>query len=209
MKKIIFDLDNTLLFLSDGWKKAYQEFINKYNLNVSPEELFSCIGLFEKENSDIIVDRKMICDYVNERLNTCINEDMFRNLDKLYQNVDLLNVSIINDLLDYLSKKYELFVYSNWFTDVQLYRLKRYNLDKFFTKIYGFDILPVKPSKNGIKKIVGNDNISNYIFIGDSISIDIEIPFNMGMNTIFYNRKHIIQDKYKEVLDILELKNML
>ena len=39
MKKIIFDLDNTLLFISDDWIGSYQSFIDKYNLNITPEYL--------------------------------------------------------------------------------------------------------------------------------------------------------------------------
>lgn len=94
IKRIIFDLDNTLLFIFPEWEKSYQKFIDKY-------------------------------------------------------------------------------------------RLKKYNLDKFFSKIYGWDVLEIKPSKIGIEKIIGNNKIDEYLFIGDSIELDLEIPHNMGMATIF------------------------
>lgn len=38
IKKIIFDLDNTLLFISSEWEQSYQKFIDKYNLNITPKE---------------------------------------------------------------------------------------------------------------------------------------------------------------------------
>ena len=47
MKKIVFDLDGTLLFLANDWESYYQKFINKYNLNVTPKTLFSTIGTFK------------------------------------------------------------------------------------------------------------------------------------------------------------------
>ena len=55
MKKIIFDLDNTLLFVSEDWSIYYQKFIDKYNLNITLEHLYDSIEAFEKNISDIIV----------------------------------------------------------------------------------------------------------------------------------------------------------
>lgn len=40
IKKIIFDLDNALLFVSQEWEKSYQKFVDKYKLNITPKELF-------------------------------------------------------------------------------------------------------------------------------------------------------------------------
>ena len=82
-------------------------------------------------------------------------------------------------------------------------------MDKFFSKVYGWDILPKKPSKEGLSKIIKDDDINNYVFIGDSIELDLEVPDSMGMDTIFYNRKKIKQSKYKEIYDIEELRNIL
>ena len=84
-----------------------------------------------------------------------------------------------------------------------------FDLDKFFTKVYGWDILPKKPSKDGLSEIIKNDDIENYIFIGDSIELDLEVPYSIGIATIFYNRKNIKQNKYKEIFKIEELKNIL
>ena len=209
IKKIIFDLDNTLLFLSDEWKEVYKSFIDKYNLNISGNDLFSCIGNFEKSTKNIIVSPKELCIFVNNDLSTNFTEEMFLELLDMYDKVKLLNIDIIYEVLNFLSKKYELIAYTNWFTDNQIKRLKKYDLDKFFSKVYGWDILPKKPSKVGLKKIIKNDDINDYVFIGDSIELDLEIPNSIGMETIFYNRKRIKQDKYKEIYDIKELKNIL
>ena len=57
-----------------------------------------------------------------------------------------------------------------------------------------------------MSEIIKNDDIENYIFIGDSIELDIEVPYSMGITTIFYNRKNIKQNKYKEIFKIEELK---
>ena len=79
----------------------------------------------------------------------------------------------------------------------------------FFSRIYGWDDLEIKPSKIGIEKIIGSNNINEYVFIGDNIEFDLEVPYNMGMATIFLNRKSIKQNKFKEVFSIEELKEIL
>lgn len=209
IKKIIFDLDNTLLFISPEWKTSYELFINKYKLNITPEELYSCIGAFEKDNNDIIVTNELMCKYINNNLPINLTETMFIELLDVYKNIPLLNTNIVYNVLNYLSTKYELLVYSNWFWQNQLDRLKKYNLDKFFTKIYGWDNLEIKPSKTGLEKIICNNDVSEYIFIGDNLEMDLEIPDQMRINTIFFNRKCIKQDKFKEVLKVEELKEIL
>ena len=40
IKKIIFDLDNTLLFLSDEWEENYKRFVDKYNLSISANFIY-------------------------------------------------------------------------------------------------------------------------------------------------------------------------
>ena len=209
MKKILFDLDNTLLFISKDWTLAYKKFIEKYHLDISPEELFHVIGTFEKNINNIVVTNKTLCDYINDNSSIYITEEMLDDLLEAYKNVPLLKTDEIFDVLQYLSQKYELIVYSNWFTKDQINRLKRYHLNHFFSEIYGWDTLPKKPSKEGLKAIIKNNNVNEYISIGDSIEYDLQIPDSMGMDTIFYNRKQIEQDKYKEIYHIVELKSIL
>lgn len=209
IKKIIFDLDNTLLFISAEWEQSYQKFIDKYNLSITPKELYSCIGTFEKNINNVIVTNKIMCEYINSRLPILLTEDMFIELLDVYKNIPLLNTDIVYNVLEYLSHKYELIVYTNWFLKNQIDRLKTYSLDKFFSRIYGWDDLEIKPSKIGIEKIIGSNNIDEYVFIGDNIEFDLEVPYNMGMATIFLNRKSIKQNKFKEVFSIEELKEIL
>lgn len=209
IKKIIFDLDNTLLFLSDEWEENYKKFIDKYNLNISTNDLFLCIGNFEKNMKNIVVSKQKLSEYVSNNLFIDFTTNMILELLEIYDNTSLLNTDAIYDILNYLSEKYELIAYTNWFTNNQIKRLKKYDLDKFFTKVYGWDILPKKPSKEGLSEIIKNDDIENYICIGDSIELDIEVPYSMGITTIFYNRKNIKQDKYKEIFKIEELKKIL
>ena len=109
MKKLIFDLDNTLLFLSEDWAINYQKFIDKYNLNIKPEDLYYAIGTFEKNNSGVLVDIDYFLNYVNSKLSINVKEEeQLIDLLNLYADIPLLYTDTIYDILDYLSKKYEL-----------------------------------------------------------------------------------------------------
>ena len=69
--------------------------------------------------------------------------------------------------------------------------------------------MPTKPSKNGLDEIMGGDDVKDYVFVGDSIEMDLELPDSIGMETILLNRKNIIQDKYREIRNISELEGLL
>ena len=136
MKKIVFALDNTLLFISKDWTINYKKFIDKYKLNTTPQDLYACIGTFERNMADVVVTNEIFLKYINEYLSINLGEDVLDDLLNYYADIPLLNHEVIYDTLAYLSKKYDLIAYTNWFTDNQIKRLKKYNLDQFFSKIY-------------------------------------------------------------------------
>ena len=209
MKKIIFDLDNTLLYLSDDWISHLQLFFNKSDINVEPLTLFGAIAKCEEVMADVIITKKDLTKYLEKVLAINVDDMVISDIFDCYNNIPLEYTEEIYKLLSYLSEKYELIVYTNWFKEDQIKRLNKYGLDHFFSNIYGWDIIPAKPSLKGLQTIVKDDDPTNFIFVGDNIKTDLEIPFEMGMNTIFLNSKGIEQSKYKEIKTIEELQKFL
>lgn len=209
MKKIVFDLDNVLLYLSSDWDSFYQEFIDKYNIQVNPKELYNLIDDFGKNNKEIVVTDEFFCKWMSEKLSFDFTEKILNDYLDYYASIPLLNTDKVYEVLKELSNNYELIAYSDWWTLNQIKRLKKYNLDQFFKKIYGFDILPKKTSYTAIKTIIKNEKIEDFIFIGDNIELDLSIPKSMGINTIFFNYKKIEQTEYEEISDIQELLKIL
>ena len=209
MGKIIFDLDSTLLFLAPEWERYYQMFIDKYHLNITPIELYSTIACIEKEFTNIVITRQFLIDYLNNRLNINMDEEKLDSFMEFYLSIPLLKTEEVLDVIKDLYTKHELIAFSNWFSSSQSDRLRKAGILKYFSKVYGWDDLPLKPSREAIETIVGNEKIHDYTFVGDNIETDLSIPKIMGMKTIFYNRKRIEQDSYKEVQEISELKRTL
>ena len=208
-KKIVFDIDNTLLFLSDKWKEKYQEYIDKYGWNITPEDFYKAIGSIEKNFNNIIITMDFFIEYMNERLRIDLTKEKVYDFFDIYAEIPLRDTRETYEVLKYLSQKYDLIAFSNWFSESQKIRLRKYNLEGFFTKIYGCDNLPIKPSREAILTIIKGDDINNYIFIGDNIDCDLDLPNSMGMDTIFYNIKNVKQDKYKEIVNIKDLEKIL
>lgn len=109
------------------------------------------------------------------------------------------------DLLEYLSSKYDLYVITNWFCDVQSKRLENAGIIKYFKKVYASSEYKSKPDKEMFLKAMDNNLPCECVMIGDSITKDIIPAIDIGMNAIL-----IGDDKnYKCIKSILELKEML
>ena len=208
-RKLIFDLDNTLLYLSADWHKAFNQFIAKGNYGITVEELYHAINVMEIKYSGRYVTKTSLVNHFNDELSTKFDQETCEEFLDQYAKIPLMNIDIVDDVLAYLSSKYTLIVYSNWFTDNQILRLRLNGIDQYFSEVFGWDVLPTKPSRKGLNEIVGDDNINNYTFIGDNLDADIRLPDSIGMDTIFLNLENITQDKYKDIKNIGELKMIL
>ena len=208
-RKLIFDLDNTLLYLSADWHKTFNQFIAKGNYGITVEELYHAINVMEIKYSGRYVTKTSLVNHFNDELSTKFDQETCEEFLDQYAKIPLMNIDIVDDVLTYLSSNYTLIVYSNWFTDNQILRLRLNGIDQYFSEVFGWDVLPTKPSRKGLNEIVGDDNINNYTFIGIDLDADIRLPDSIGMDTIYLNLENTTQDKYKDIKNIGELKMIL
>lgn len=185
------------------------DLMGEHQTGVSAGELFYVISQVEKDSPDEYITKEFLIDYVNSRLPLGLDQRKLGELLEGYARIPLVDVDVVKGTLSYLSGKYDLIAYTNWFTDNQILRLKLNGLDGYFSKVFGWDVLPTKPSKRGLDEIVGSDDVKNYTFVGDNIDMDVKLPDAIGMKTIFLNRKNIVQDRYREIQNISELKKLL
>ena len=100
---------------------------------------------------------------------------------------DKIDSSII-ETLEYLSKKYNLAILSNWLRDSQIGRLKNANLYKYFSDFYITEDIPMKPNKESFEIAIGNYAKDECIMIGDSLKTDIKGAVNAGIKAIYLNK---------------------
>lgn len=207
MKKLIFDLDNTLILWKDKYRESMKRAVEHFNIDLNYNDLEDLVEIFE-DCYDKYTYENML-DLFNKKLNSNLNDEFMEYWLQELGNMteDDLN---IKPLLEYLSSKYELVILTNWFKKSQILRLKNIGADKYFTNIYGGEEF-IKPNKKAYLQAIGNTDINECIMIGDNIKVDVEGAINIGLKAILVDIKDIYpdSDKYIRIKNIHELKEML
>ena len=212
MKKIIFDLDNTLMMFDKKYINSYCKVLKNNNFDSSYDQalsLFESVDRYEKQGKKY--NKQDLLDFVNKDLNK--NYKM-KLVDEI---LDIIGTCWINpvslelvDTLKYLSTKYELYVLTNWFTAPQAKRLENVGILKYFKKVVGADMVSPKPAIEAFSYIIKDTNLKDCMMIGDNIDIDIKGALNAGIKTILYDYKNIYNGfTGNRITKIEELKEML
>ena len=119
------------------------------------------------------------------------------------------------DLLDYLYPKYEMYILSNGFKELQYRKMETVGIVKYFKRvILSEDIGINKPNPELFRyalSIVRNQN-RNCLMIGDSFEADIVGAANAGIDQLFFNRSNLKECFFTptyEVENLYEIKNIL
>lgn len=207
IKRIIFDIDNTLLDFPKQYEEGYKSVLDKFNVNKTGKELYKVIGKYETDGIYNLYNKEKMLELINNEFNTNLNMDFFEEYLNMLNNLEVHVSDSLKDTLKYLSEKYELVTLSNWFTDSQIERLKRAGILKYFTKVYGTDIVPMKPKKESFLSVIDNLETKECVMIGDNLEVDIKIPYELGFNVYHLNK--FGSTKYPTIRKIEDLKEML
>ena len=180
-KSIIFDLYNTLIY-SDLRLKPYLEFFREMDLNKEEQSLWrdrvmtENFGSFEDLAKEIDPSRKIYAskyDYLVEKENkqTFVFDDTYQ-------------------VLDFLSKKYRIFLLSNISTP---YKECFYNLgiDRWIeTPFFSCDIGYRKPNPKAFLHVLESVGMkpSDTVMIGDSRHSDFEGASSVGIRSILKDK---------------------
>jgi len=210
IKRLIFDLDNTLIMWDNDYYITLDQTFKYFNIEYN-----------EEIKNNLI---KAVDDY--ESVQNTFNYKTLNDLMKEYSNIDLpnnftkiwtkhLEYAIpkeedkeLIDVLEYLSSKYELVVLTNWFTHQQKQRLKKYGILKYFKEVIGTDQVINKPNKEAFVKACGKYNITECVMIGDSLKTDIEGALNIGLRAVLFDYKKEYLGNIENIKEIRDLKNI-
>lgn len=209
IKRLVIDVDNTIILWNEEYTSALKKVMKEYNLNVDYKIIDNIIEVQEKVYNRM--DKNHLLNDINKECNLDLNIDFIDKLLEYQRDLAPEKDEKFIELFKYLSSKYELVMLTNYYTDTQVGRLKKLGIDSYFKEFYGGDIVPLKPSKDAFYKAIGNHKSEECIMIGDSIPYDIEGALNIGMNVILVDLLNKIKEEkeYKIIRNLYELKNIL
>ena len=210
MKKIIFDLDNTLIFWKDEYIKPLYDILEQFN--IYNKELADLVNFYIEsyESNYNYLTKENLISHINKNCHTNLDVGF---LDALLKAQEFCFSKASDEListLEYLSGKYELYVLSNWFTDCQIGRLKNAGIYKYFKKVVGGEGY-MKPHPDVFLKVLKKEEFKDAIMIGDNLDVDIKGAMNVGISSILYNYKDkdVKKDGFKIIKTMSELKEIL
>ncbi len=196
MKKIIFDLDDTLIDWIDEYDYPLRDTLNQYGINFDYKLLSKSIDEYDYESN--IYNSYDLLKYLNEKHNLNLTIEFINDWLERLGNTGSVSKEV-DDLLRYLSSKYELVCLTNWASTCQIARLKHAGIYKYFKNLYGGEVYK-KPSVEALNKAIGNSDISECIMVGNNYYFDIEPAKKLGIKTYQVG---------KDIKSILDLKEML
>lgn len=117
------------------------------------------------------------------------------------------------EVLDYLYPKYNLHIITNGFAEVQEKKISKSNLGSYFKTITNSEMAGVKKPHPNIFEFalsLANANKENAIMIGDCIDADVRGAIDFGIQAILFDEKEIHSaEGIKTIKHLLELKNIL
>lgn len=207
IRRVIFDLDNTLI----DWKFAKKEATLFKSLHPSfTDEL--CLKMrghmmvYDREHKNY--DKNDIL--VHLRKFSGLDLDMNFVNNWLEGTKDYIPETLNHDLketLIYLRNKYDLAVLTNFFADVATERLKNAKLLEYFTDVYGGECA-MKPYRKSYLNACGPFEPSECLMIGDNLENDVIGAIDAGLSAIHYDRQNI-EHPYQKIKEIKELKGIL
>ncbi|MFR2610819.1 HAD-IA family hydrolase [Anaerococcus obesiensis] len=222
IKAVLIDIDDTIFDFEKCSKNSFLKTLEKFNIKFKEEDfsyfnrvndiLWTKQKLGEINIKEVFIKRDYL---MGKYFNLDIEKGLFNDLfvKFLYDEIEM--VDGIEDLLLYLSDKYKIFTASNGVYDMQVNRIKKSNLSKYFTDIFVSDKIGYeKPDKRFFQKIMDITKYSNddLIMIGDSIKSDIIGAKNSKIKSIYFNNENKkISDKNftYQVKNLSEIKNIL
>lgn len=220
LRNIFFDLDNTIIKDEEEDAIYYKEALRKLSYDEDDYlEICNAIDEYDKflteENN--YYNRKEMMDFINNILNKNYSYKLVDELINVVGKYWTKRVILKEDIVKYLSNKYNLYIYTNYYQEAQSKRIENIGYSKYFQKIFCADYYGSKPFKSSFEKILNELKAKpeECLMIGDDKTRDVLAANNIGMKSILYDyngkrdKKEIDVNNYIVIKDFEELKEIL
>lgn len=207
MKAIIFDVDNILIKWKDEFIFAITNVLKDIYPDITDEKIREIDGIIDR-NEDYLTEltQENLLSVIQDKCNIILPNDFINKLiieqgKCIYEDIKL------KEMLDRLSKKYDLYVISNWFTETQRLRLENMGIAKYFKLILGSDKNYFKPDKRCFDVVLNKYKPEECMYVGDNFNLDILPSLEVGMKAVWVTKEK--SDKYITINSIYELERLI
>lgn len=201
-KYLLIDCDDTILDFGKSERVSIALIMDKYDVKPTNEIVEEYVKLnegywqkFEKGliSKELLLELRFKEFFQKHGISVDGKKINKEYLDTLTYNVFIIDG--IEDVLKYLKDKgYKLYIITNGVKKTQVSRWNKTNLMQYFDGAFiSEDIGYFKPQKqyfDYVIKEIGDNDLRNYLVIGDSISSDIMGGINYSLDVAWFNPKN-------------------
>lgn len=215
IKRVIFDIDNTLIPWESEYDKEIEKTIDELNIQYTEQEYKEIRKAFsEYEKVNYRFDKKLMLDYINNYMKKQYPiEFVDKVLERWGKCVPEKIEDSVKDTLMYLKNKYEMVILTDWFAKEQINRLEILCINKYFSQVYSAEKTNRKPFKEAFLNAIADNKPEECIMIGDSLERDINGAIKAGLKAVYYNpnetpdykgkKGYIIINKLEQLKEVL------
>ena len=224
IKNIFFDLDHTIWDFEKNSSLTFKKILKDFKIDINLDEFLKIYIPINFKYWKLYREEKITKEFLRynrlksafDKLSIKVSQNIIKRISEHYIHYLPSNHNLMPNAtktLDYLKVKYNLYIITNGFRDVQNQKMKSSKINKYFKKIYDSESVGVKKPNPDIFNFAIEDSSSlksESLMIGDSYEADIEGALNVGLNAIHFiahgekaHNKCIIINDLAELLEIL------
>lgn len=224
-KNLFFDLDDTIWAFSQNARNTFEEVYHTYEFERFFDSFDHYYTLYQRRNTELwleYAEGKVTKDELNrqrfffplqavgvndEALAKRYSEDFFA----IIRTKSVL-MPHAKEVLEYLKPKYNLYILSNGFRELQSHKMHSAGVDTYFKKIIlSEDLGVLKPSPQIFNFALSatQSELRESLMIGDSWEADITGAHGVGMHQAFYNVAGRTSLPFSPTYQIHSLKDLI
>ncbi|MEY8706079.1 YjjG family noncanonical pyrimidine nucleotidase [Bacteroides faecichinchillae] len=202
-KNLFFDLDDTIWAFSQNARETFEEVYHNYSLDRYFDSFDHYYMLYQQRNAELWIeygDGKITKDELNHQRFLFPLQSVGVNDKALAEQFSKDFFAIIptksglmpyaQEVLEYLSPRYNMYILSNGFRELQSHKMRSAGVDHYFKKvILSEDIGVLKPWPEIFNFALSatQSDLCTSLMIGDSWEADITGAYGVGMSQVYYN----------------------
>ena len=224
-KNIFFDLDDTLWAFSFNARDTFEEMYRKYEYDRYFRSFEHFYELYERRNIELwaeYADGKVTKEELNRQrflypleaveegdaaLAKAFSDDFFAVIPTKSR-----LMPHAQKVLEYLAPKYNLYILSNGFQELQCHKMRSAGIDHYFKKVVLSDdigVLKPWPEIFHFAMSATQSELRESLMVGDSWENDIKGAQGVGIHQVFYNVTGRTELPFKPTYQITDLKELL